>query len=153
MRKIIVTFLTLLIITITFGKEPDAKVALSPGISYQGQFFGELNLMYYLKCYRTPQGTFIHGPRVGSEFNFKNSFIYAPKFGYEWTLIIFSCRINSLLYVQNRKLDLRILPEIGFNLGYANLMYGYNIPLLRYRNTDITAHRISLTFNIDKVCK
>jgi hypothetical protein len=140
---------------LSFGqteKEPsDYRLILSPGISYQGQVFGELNLMYANRTESSCGPGSIRGFRVGIETNFnKNHFIYAPKIGYELNGLI-SFRGNIISYIDNGHTDLRILPEIGIGLIYLSINYGYSIPLLDFRTPDISRSRISLTFNLYQV--
>ena len=146
-----------LIITILFAvsvngqtSEERRKVILSPGVSYQGQFFGELNLMFS-KLWIEHAGTAIIGPRIGVESNFNpTKFIYAPKIGYEISGLLIAMRASTIGYIEKGKLDLRILPELGTSLlGAVNLTYGYNIPLKTFRATDVTKHRVTLTANLD----
>jgi hypothetical protein len=149
-------FLSLILLPfLSFGqtqKEPsDYRLILSPGIFYQGQVFGELNLMYAKYENGGPcNPPVIHGFRLGIESNFnKNHFVYAPKIGYELNSIL-NLRGNIISYIDNGKVDLRILPEIGIGLYFFSLSYGYAIPILDFRTPDVSRSRISLTFNLDK---
>ncbi|WP_207434054.1 hypothetical protein [Sabulibacter ruber] len=153
MKKGFFTLLiTILIVGIANGQtyEERRKVIVSPGVSYQGQFFGEFNLMYS-KLWGEHFGTFLIGPRLGIETNFNpTNFIYAPKIGYEISGLLFSTRANMVGYIENENLDLRLLPELGTSLlGLVNLNYGYNIPLKTFRATDVSKHRVTLTANVD----
>jgi hypothetical protein len=131
-------------------KVPERKLILSPGLSFQKQVFGEINLMYS-KLELSHSGTAIYGPRIGIETNFNpDHFIYAPKIGYEFSGLIFSFRGSTAGYIDNKKLDLRLLPEAGLSLlGAINLTYGYNIPVLDFRTSKISNHKVSLTTNLD----
>ena len=130
---------------------PARKLILSPGISFQKQVFGEVNLMYS-KLELSDSGSAIYGPRIGVETNFNpDHFIYAPKIGYEFSGMIFSFRSSTVGYVDSKKLDLRLLPEAGLSLfGAANLTYGYNIPVMDFRTTEISNHKLSLTANLNR---
>src|SRR5690606_27260585 len=111
----------------------------SPGMSYQGMFFGEVNLMYS-KYYIGHGGITNWGPRLGIESNFrKDDYVYAPKIGYEFSSFIFIVRSNAIGYINSRKLDLRILPEAGFSLfGALNLAYGYSLSFLEHNTHGLT---------------
>jgi hypothetical protein len=150
-KLVLLSILGGLLTSSIMGQPPDKKIVLSPGLSYQGQFLGEMNLMQ-LKGIRSRESVLVRGPRIGLEFNFNTShFIYAPKIGYEWTFIFFTLRGNVISYVDQRKIDLRFLPEIGLSMiGYANLTYGYNVPLLNFKSAEIDNHRITFTINIDR---
>jgi hypothetical protein len=153
MKKVFSTLIiTVLIAGIANGQtsEEGRKLILSPGVSYQRQFFGELNVMFS-KLWIEHAGTAIIGPRIGVESNFSpTNFIYAPKIGYELSGLLISTRANMVGYIEKDKLDLRILPELGTSfLGAVNLTYGYNIPLKAFRATDVSKHRATLTANLD----
>ncbi|MBB6609912.1 hypothetical protein H7F15_02580 [Pontibacter sp. Tf4] len=129
---------------------PERRLILSPGLSFQNQVFGEVNLMYS-RLELSHSGTAIYGPRIGIETNFNpEHFIYAPKIGYELSGLIFSFRGSAVGYIDNRKLDLRLLPEAGLSLlGAVNLTYGYNIPVSDFRTAEISNHKISLITNLN----
>ena len=127
------------------------KLILSPGISYQGQTMGELNLMYSKTEIDVCNGSAIWGPRIGIESNFSaGHFLYAPKTGYEVAVTFFALRGSMIGFVDNGNVDLRLLPEIGLSLfGTLNVMYGHQFPLLHFRAYEITRNRITLTLNLD----
>jgi hypothetical protein len=133
----------------TKKERSDYRLILSPGLSFQGQVFGELNLMYAKMENGGPcNPPVIYGLRLGVETNFnKDHFVYAPKIGYELNGLI-SFRGNIITYIDNGHTDLRILPEIGIGFIYFSLNYGYSIPILDFRTPDISRSRISLTFNL-----
>jgi hypothetical protein len=155
MRKqlIFVLFLTLTSFSIYCqnSNPKNIRFLFSPGVSYQGQLFGEVNLMYSEILMSHGVGA-IWGPRVGIEANFKqDNFIYAPKIGYELSATFFVLRANMVSYIDKNKVDLRILPEAGISLlGYFNLTYGYGIPTLNFENPEVTRHRFTLTANLYK---
>ncbi len=137
-----------------YGRKKDQQrlLIVSPALNYQGQWFGELNLM--LSSFESGgpcNPPVLYGPRIGVEANFsKNRFIYAPKIGYEFNALLIAVRGNVVSYIDNDQIDLRILPEIGLSmLGGVNIMYGYNIPTLNFRSPEINKHRISFTINLD----
>jgi hypothetical protein len=132
-------------------EEDKPKLILSPGISYQGQIFGEINLMYS-KLAIEHGGNAIWGPRIGIEANFsRDRFIYAPKVGYELSGMLIALRGNAVGYFDDRKLDLRLLPEAGVSLaGAINLTYGYSLPILNHKSTEVARHRITLTANVHR---
>ena len=131
-------------------EKPPMKLIMSPGLIYQGQFLGELNLMLS-RLDMTAGGSAIWGPRIGLESSFRSdNYMIAPKIGYEFSGLLFCLRANALSYFQNGDIDLRILPEIGLSLsGAMNLCYGYNIHIYKDKINDVSNHRISLTINMD----
>ena len=159
MKKILL-LIFVVVIQNSFGqifhrKENQTRlVILSPGISTQGHgnFYTELNLMYAKLVEGGPCTIPVfYGPRVGIETNFNNNhYVYAPKIGWEASVYFIGIRGNLISYIDNGKVDLRLLPEIGISFfSGVNLFYGYNIPLLGYRTGATTKHRLTLTINID----
>ena len=127
------------------------KLILSSGVSYQKQLFGEFSIMLS-ETAMNHMGLGIYGPKLGVEMNFKpNDFIYAPKLGFEVSVLFFSVQSSIVGYIENGNTDLRLLPEIGFSFfGLANLTYGYGIPILNYKVEDVSRHRVALTFNLSR---
>lgn len=128
------------------------KLIFSPGISYQKNFFAELNLMY-AQTASNHTGLGFRGPRVGIETNFSfDNFTFAPKLGYEISVLFLCLRGSGVGYVDSSKqLDLRLLPEAGLSFfGLANLTYGYSIPLLSYEAVNVGRHRLALSFNLSR---
>lgn len=156
MKKLILVFLivaapVLSAIGQDLPEEDKPKLILSPGISYQGEFFGEINLMYSRLAIEHGGNT-IWGPRIGLEANFsKDRFIYAPKVGYELSGMLIALRGNAIGYIDDKKLDLRLLPEAGLSLaGAINLTYGYSLPILNFKSPEVARHRITLTANVHR---
>ncbi|MCP2043912.1 hypothetical protein [Pontibacter sp. HSC-36F09] len=156
MKKTILVFF-IVCVTVLSAKGQDTpikdkpKLILSPGISYQGQFLGEINLMYASQ-YIGHGGNAIWGPRVGIEANInKDRFIYAPKLGFELSGLLIAVRGNVVGYIDDKRLDLRLLSEAGISLlGAVNLTYGYNLPVLNFKSLEIASHRIMLTANVHR---
>lgn len=156
MKKLILAYLTLLIPVLSaigqnLPEEDKPKLILSPGFSYQGQFFGEINLMY-ASHYIGHGGNAIWGPRIGIEANVnQDRFVYAPKLGYELSGLLIALRGNAVGYIDNKRIDLRLLPEAGISLlGAINLTYGYNLPVLRFKSPEVARHRITFTVNVHR---
>ncbi len=160
MKRILLLIVLIIVIQNSYGQifhrkdNQERLVILSPGFSAQGSgnFNTELNLMLAkLESGGPCNPSALYGPRIGVETNFSNNhFVYAPKIGWEASVLLFGIRGNIISYIDKGKVDLRILPEIGISfLSGINLLYGYNIPLLDYRTTTITKHRLTLTINLD----
>ena len=67
-----------------------------------------------------------------SEFGMKNNhFLYAPKITYSGNLIFLNGSISAINYNYSTNHSLYLRPQIGITLlGYVDLVYGYNIPLI-----------------------
>lgn len=126
--------------------------ALSPGIIYQGQWTGEINVL--AGRYESELGgNAFCGMRFGVESNFKtgNDLLFAPKIGVELSGMFICLRGTFLSYVSRQDLQFRFLPEIGISfLGFANLTYGYAIPLNNPHAIDLSRHRVTLSLNLNK---
>ena len=74
MRQCLIAFYLMLITVFSYGqteeKSDKYRLILSPGISYQSQIFGELNLMYAGFMVGRDAPPFMWGYRVGIESNF-----------------------------------------------------------------------------------
>lgn len=94
----------------------------------------------------------IYGPKLGVETNFSSdSFIIAPKLGFEVAVFFFTLRGSAVSYIEAGNVDLRLLPEFGLSFfGLANLTYGYGIPVLSHRVEAASRHRVTLTFNLSR---
>jgi hypothetical protein len=158
--KLIITIVNFLfILTIVSGqktkKEPNNILFFSPGISYQDELFGELNLMY-AKDSRLDGGSCSGpaavGPRLGIEFNMNPSNpIIVPKIGYEYSGLFLCLRVNALYYISQQQKDFRLLGEIGLSLsGYINLTYGYILPLQESMTSEYNESRVAITINLTK---
>lgn len=126
----------------------------SPGVSYQGQFLTEISFMYSNVVIEHGADV-AKGPKVGLELNYDiNHFIAGPKFSYEFTGVLFTCRGSIVSYSDGKRVDVRILPEIGLSyFGAINLTYGYGPPILKNEFIELSRHKVSLVFNINKCFK
>lgn len=127
------------------------KFILSTGLSYQGQFFGELSLMRAKSAYGSGVIA-LKGYKLGVESNFNgNNFIYAPKFSYEYSILNITLKAGTTAYIHKQHVDIRLLPEISItSLVIVNLTYGYGVPLFSSENSEVSRHKIALVFNLDK---
>jgi hypothetical protein len=136
-------------------KKNKKKLVLNPGVSYQKQFFVELNLIYAdakSLSEKSHNGPVVAGSRFGIEYNCNPvNTIVAPKIGYELSGQLICVRANTVYYIGKHYNDLRLSPEIGFSLlGAINLTYGIGIPLLNQRINEVSKSRITLSFNCNK---
>lgn len=149
MRRVVkILFLLMALPSVGFAQK---KLILSPGISYQKEFLGELSIMY-AETAMNNTGFGIYGPKLGVEMNFdSDNFIYAPKLGFEVDVLFFSVRGSAVSYINHGDVDLRLLPEVGLSFfGLANLTYGYGFPVLKHEVRDVSRHRVTLTFNLSR---
>lgn len=127
------------------------NIALSPGIIFQKQTFGELNVLIGRYVSETGGNAF-GGVRLGAETNFKKGTenIWAPKIGLELSGMVVCMRATALYYITDQTTQWRFLPEIGISfLGFANLTYGYNFNLSHNQINGIINHRVCLSINLN----
>ena len=126
-------------------------IILSPGISYNNELFGEVNIMNSHPIGECDLfGTY--GLRIGIESNFnKNNFILGTKMGYEFSIIFLTVRGNVISYFHNDQVDLRIEPEVGFCYqGTISLTWGFNLQTFKNTIYGVPFNRISIILNLDK---
>jgi len=88
----------------------------------------------------------------------KNNLLLGPKVGYEFTAGVFGASLDVTYFIdQNYGSEARdrtawvTTPKVGISiLGFADLFYGYEIPLSPERITSVSRNRFSLVFNINR---
>ena len=153
-QTIFILIISTLVCNPTFAQEkkkwPD--FAISPGVIYQRQTFGELNILIG-RYESSTGGNAFGGVRIGAESNFKsgNGQIFAPKIGVELSGMVLCIRATAWTYFYNGDTQFRLLPELGISfLGFANLTYGYNFNLSKTEINGISNHRICLSINLNR---
>ena len=134
------------------GTDSELNCALSPGMIVQKDVFAELNVIVG-KVVADNMMVGIAGLRIGAESNLESNsdFILAPKIGFEASGVLFSGLISAVNYFQNGNSEFRMVPEIGFSLGgFVNLTYGYGIKFETSDIRNLSQHRISFTFNLNR---
>lgn len=128
------------------------NLIILPGLSYQGSgnFYGELSVMLS----KPISGVLSHydqGFIFGLESNLsKDNYVFAPKIGYE-TALLFQFRGSIISYIDNKNVDLRTLLEMGTgSFKYFTILYGYNVPLLKYRSDMTTKHRLTFVYKLHR---
>jgi hypothetical protein len=148
---------TLLLLLMVFMGKSHAQitkkeVAFSPGIVLQREVFAEANVLFgKVEIEKGICG--ISGIRLGVESNLKSGdeWTIAPKAGVEASLTIMSIRLSAANYFQNGNSELRLIPEMGFSWGgFVNITYGYGLKLSNSDITNLSQHRLTLSFNINK---
>jgi hypothetical protein len=77
--------------------------------------------------------------------------IIGPKIGYELTAGLIGLAADVTYYTDFEKKSLVLTPKAGLSLlGFANLFYGYNIPLSDHTFGIIDRNRFSIVFNINR---
>jgi hypothetical protein len=138
--------------TIAQEKKKWPDFAISPGVIFQRQTFGELNILIG-RYESSTGGNAFGGVRIGAESNFKNwnDHIFAPKIGVELSGMVICMRATALTYFHNGDTQFRLLPELGISfLGFANLTYGYNFNLSKVDINGISNHRVCLSINLNR---
>jgi len=128
---------------------------IEPNIIFPEQITGSINflLSFNENVKGNIDGVILHGPVLGFETNFMPyDYAYGIKIGYHFDFVHFlgiCFRVNSIMYNDNEKWDIRIQPEIGISiLGQLGITYGYNFSLFENKNNVIGNHRIILFYRI-----
>ncbi|EAY29793.1 hypothetical protein [Microscilla marina] len=136
-------------------QQTQAQWGIRGGYTYQYNSFAEVGVSLITKKIK-PSHDFItlnFPERVSSaflttEFNFRKEFVLGGKFGYEvaWVRgVPLTARLSYAYYTNLIEQDMRVIPEVGFNLfGVVHLTYGYNIPLQTFEFEGVSRSRVSL---------
>jgi hypothetical protein len=134
-------------------------IVFAPGLIVQHETFLEFNILIgevtVLSSSKIPI-VGVDGFRIGFETNLRDgrNHTIAPKIGYEISATVFSLRLSAVNYFQNGNSEFRVLPELGISVyGWANLTYGYGIPFNNGHLNNVSCHRVSLSFNLDRRLK
>jgi hypothetical protein len=133
--------------------EYDKHLYLAVGIVKQKQLMGEVGLLYG-KWFHEHSGVTIgmSGMKVSTEFNFQSkNFTIAPKVGYEFAILYVGGKLSLMDYTNFTYHDFKLTPEIGLtSAGYMGVYYGINIPITKSHLDNVSLHKFSLMFNLDK---
>jgi hypothetical protein len=128
------------------------------GVGIQDRAFFEIGLQYQ-SIYRHPLSLASHGGYVTVDVFVDNSnLLLGPKAGYELTAGFLGIAADVTYFIDHNYTeeggDRRswvFTPKIGLTIfGFADLFYGYQIPLSEERITSIYRNRVSLVFNLNK---
>lgn len=127
------------------------------GVGAQDRAFFEAGIQYH-NIYKHPLTLLSQGPYCTVDvFVDDSNLLLGPKLGYEFTAGLLGAAADVTYFVDhnynsegsNRK-ALVFTPKVGISiLGFANLFYGYQVPLSDERITTITRNRFSLVFNLN----
>jgi len=170
-RRSLFTALLLQITTILFAQSGDS-VGTKPfdtfwtrprtipkiGVGIQDRAFLELGL-YWHNIYKDPLIVASKGAYCTVDLFIDDSnLLLGPKVGYEFTAGIVGTAVDLTYFIDhnydesgsNRE-SLVVTPKIGLTiLGFADLFYGYQIPLSEVEITSIYRNRFSLVFNLNR---
>ena len=128
------------------------------GVGSQGRGFVEVGV-YWHHVYKHPLTLMSKGPYFTVDvFIDDSNFLIGPKLGYEFTAGVFGGSLDVTYFIdqnygpENKDRNAWVTtPKVGISiLGFADLFYGYEIPLSSERITSISRNRFSLVFNLNK---
>ncbi len=133
------------------------RIIPKAGIGTQDRAFVELGIQWHT-IYKHPFTLASKGPYATVDvFIDKRNLLLGPKLGYEITAGVFGLA-TDVTYFMDRNFDgegtnrqaWTLTPKAGLTiLGFANLYYGYSIPISSERITSISRNRFSLVFNLN----
>ncbi len=128
------------------------------GVGTQDRAFFEVGL-YWHHIYRHPLTLMSKGPYCTVDiFVDDSNFLIGPKVGYQFTAGVFGASLDVTYFIDrnygmegiNRNAWVTT-PKVGISiLGFADLFYGYEIPISSERITSISRNRFSLAFNLNR---
>jgi hypothetical protein len=128
------------------------------GVGAQDRAFFEVGLSWH-HIYKHPLTLLSKGPYCTVDiFVDKSNFLIGPKVGYEFTAGLIGVALDVTYFIDRNYGAERIdrtawvtTPKVGLSvLGFANLFYGYEIPLSSERISSISRHRFSIAFNLNR---
>lgn len=122
---------------------PPLWLALHTGLLFQSKFAGDLSVMLAHEVKSHDIGAGFHGWKTGIEMTRTGTIGY--KFGYDFDLAPFGIRGDLLAIPTGHRIDWRAVPQIGINLMYISLTYGYALHLVGPREHDVGNHRASMS--------
>ncbi|NJM26027.1 MAG: hypothetical protein HC859_11600 [Bacteroidia bacterium] len=127
------------------------RVVPRAGLALQETASVEVGLAYH-SIYVHPLSLASAGPYITFEGIIRDDFvIVGPKAGYEFTAGLVGIAADVTWYTDFSEYSLMATPKAGLSLlGFASLMYGYNIPLNDNEFKSISRNRISLVFNLNR---
>ncbi len=128
------------------------------GVGAQDRAFFEVGLSWH-HIYKHPLTLLSKGPYCTVDiFIDKSNFLIGPKVGYEFTAGLIGVALDVTYFIDRNygaegidRTAWVTTPKIGLSvLGFANLFYGYEIPLSSERISSISRHRFSIAFNLNR---
>ena len=127
------------------------------GVGAMDRAFVELGVQWH-DIYKHPLTLLSKGPYCTVDvFIDDSNILLGPKLGYEFTAGLLGAAFDMTYYIDHNfdgegsnRSAVVATPKIGISiLGFANLFYGYSIPLTDERISTISRNRFSLVFNIN----
>lgn len=135
------------------------RVVPKLGVGAMDRAFVEVGVQLH-SIYRHPLTLLSHGPYTTVDvFIDDSNILLGPKLGYEVTAGLFGLAADATYFIDHNydgeggnRNSLMITPKGGISiLGFANLFYGYSIPVTSDGGIgSISRHRFSLSFNLNQ---
>ncbi|WP_276374211.1 hypothetical protein [Chryseolinea sp. H1M3-3] len=134
------------------------RVVPKVGVGMQERAFFELGLAWH-HIYKHPLTLLSKGPYCTVDIFVNNgNFLMGPKIGYEFTAGVFGAAIDVTYFIdQNYGTEDKdrtawvTTPKVGLSvLGFADIFYGYEIPISSDRIDTISRNRFSIVFNLNR---
>jgi hypothetical protein len=128
------------------------------GVGLQERAFFEVGV-YWHHIYKHPLTLLSKGPYCTVDiFIEKDNYLIGPKLGYEFTAGVFGASLDVTYFIDRNygkegkdRTAWVTTPKIGITaLGFADLFYGYEIPISSDRIDTISRNRFSIVFNFNK---
>lgn len=128
------------------------------GIGTQDRGFVEVGVQWH-NIYKHPLSLISKGAYTTVDvFIDKSNILIGPKLGYELSVGIIGLALDMTYFIDynydgehNTRNALVTTPKAGFSiLGFADIFYGYSIPLTEVTISTISRNRLSLVFNLNR---
>lgn len=128
------------------------------GVGAQDRAFVEIGVQLH-NIYKHPLSLASKGPYATVDiFLDDRNWLLGPKIGYELTAGVFGVALDFTYYMDKNyneagddRTSFVATPKLGLTiLGFADIFYGYQIPLSDKEITTIFRNRFSLVFNINR---
>lgn len=128
------------------------------GVGLMDRAFVEVGVQWH-DIYKHPLTLLSRGPYCTVDIFIDDSnILLGPKLGYEFTAGLIGAAADVTYFIDHNyngegtnRSSIQVTPKVGISiLGFANLFYGYAIPLTDERISTITRNRFSLVFNLNR---
>jgi hypothetical protein len=128
------------------------------GVGVQDRAFFEVGIQWH-NIYKHPLTLASKGPYCTIDvFIDESNLLLGPKLGYEFTAGVFGIAGDVTYFIDHNydgeganRQSLVVTPKAGLTiLGFADLFYGYQIPLTDERISSIYRNRFSIVFNLNR---
>jgi hypothetical protein len=135
-----------------------SRVVPKFGVGTQDRAFLEVGVQYH-SIYKHSLTLLSHGPYCTVDvFIDDSNILLGPKLGYEFTAGLLGAAVDLTYYIDHNydgeggnRNGMALTPKVGLTvLGFADLFYGYTIPVTDETIGTITRNRFSLVINLNK---